>query len=124
MVSIIIYTDQNKEFGKYTGFDCKGHAGFAQHGEDIVCAALSMLVINTINSLDQLTFCKMDVDTDEDKGIIKVRFNKTNANDEFVESVDTSVDLLLDSMILGINQVIKEYNSNRKKYAEIKFKQT
>ena len=30
------------------GFDVYGHAGYADAGEDIVCAAISILVINTI----------------------------------------------------------------------------
>ena len=40
--------------GEYRGFNCIGHSGYADAGEDIVCAAISVLVINTINSLDQL----------------------------------------------------------------------
>ena len=37
--------------GEYRGFNCIGHSGYAERGEDIVCAAISVLVINTINSL-------------------------------------------------------------------------
>ena len=32
--------------GDYQGFTCSGHAGYAAYGEDIVCAAVSALVIN------------------------------------------------------------------------------
>ena len=45
MTSVVIY--QTKE-GTFTGFDALGHAGFADAGEDIVCAAISALVINTV----------------------------------------------------------------------------
>ena len=31
------------------GFQTEGHAGYADAGSDIVCAAISVLVINTIN---------------------------------------------------------------------------
>ena len=31
--------------------EVKGHAGYAKRGEDIVCAAISVLTINTINSI-------------------------------------------------------------------------
>ena len=34
------------------GFDIGGHAGYAPYGEDIVCAAVSMLAIAAINSLE------------------------------------------------------------------------
>ena len=33
--------------GDYIGFNCIGHSGYAEAGEDIVCAAISVLVINT-----------------------------------------------------------------------------
>ena len=33
------------------GFDIRGHADYAPHGEDIVCAAVSVLAITAVNSL-------------------------------------------------------------------------
>ena len=37
--------------GKYTGFNCFGHAGYAKKNRpDILCSAISTLVINTINT--------------------------------------------------------------------------
>ena len=33
-----------KDNGRYLGFRCKGHAGYADVGEDIVCAAVSAAV--------------------------------------------------------------------------------
>ena len=37
------------------GFHVEGHAGYADYGQDIVCSAVSVLVINCINSIDELT---------------------------------------------------------------------
>ena len=37
------------------GFKLSGHAGFAEEGSDIVCSAVSMLVINTINCIEEFT---------------------------------------------------------------------
>lgn len=34
------------------GFQISGHAGYAPHGQDIVCAAASFLAITVINSLE------------------------------------------------------------------------
>ena len=47
-----------------------GHAGFDQSGRDIVCAAISILVINTINSIEELAAEKIIVDADEKAGTI------------------------------------------------------
>ena len=48
MTKITIFRNHD---GEYLGFDCLGHAGYADEGEDIVCAGISALVINTINSI-------------------------------------------------------------------------
>ena len=37
------------------GFDLEGHAGYSEAGTDIVCAAVSVLVINTINAVEMYT---------------------------------------------------------------------
>ena len=52
MVKVTIYKDPD---GRYEGFDCTGHARYADVGQDIVCAGVSALVINTINSVENLT---------------------------------------------------------------------
>jgi len=51
MINITIY--QNHA-GQYTGLSCIGHAGFEGFGKDIVCAAVSVLVLNTLNAVKQL----------------------------------------------------------------------
>ena len=62
MISITIFKDQEQ----YRGIRCSGHAGFEQAGKDIVCAAVSMLVINTINGIDQFTEDAYALDSKED----------------------------------------------------------
>ena len=38
-----------------TGITVGGHAGYAKTGNDIICAAVSTLAENLVNSLDALT---------------------------------------------------------------------
>ena len=97
--------------GEYKRVTCTGHAGYADAGSDIVCAAISMLVINTINSLDELTDARMEVESNEDKGLIECRF---------VEELDADAVLLLDSMVLGLKNVVSQYG---KQYLKLKFKE-
>ena len=85
-----------KHHGTYTGIVCDGHAGFSEYGTDIVCAACSMLVINTINSLDAITHTAMDV--------------------VFQKRLDDRELVLLDAMILGLTQVRKEYGKSYLKF--------
>lgn len=35
-----------------TGFECKGHSGYAEEGRDIVCAAVSALTTACVNALE------------------------------------------------------------------------
>lgn len=45
-----------------------GHAAYADHGEDIVCAAVSSQAISVENSLDQILQIPMDVEVNERQG--------------------------------------------------------
>ena len=86
--------------GEYKGFNCIGHSGYADAGEDIVCAAISVLVINTINSLDQLAGEKFKLVTNEEDGLIDCRFENM---------INDKSKLLLDSMVLGLQEIKKQY---------------
>ena len=98
--------------GEYKGFVCNGHAGFANYGEDIVCAAISVLVINTINSLEQITGEQMQVETDEDAGAIRCCF----VNQPLKETSKA----LMDSLVLGLTQIEKQYGKN---YCKLTFEE-
>ena len=108
MTTITIIKSRN---GNYKRVICEGHAGFADAGSDVVCSAISMLVINTINSLDELTNAPMEVSSNEENGFIDCLFT---------ESLNEGSILLLDSMILGLQNVVSEYGT---KYLKLKFKE-
>ena len=48
MIKAILYIGD----GEVKGFDVCGHAEYAPYGEDIVCAAVSVLTIAAVNSLE------------------------------------------------------------------------
>ncbi|SFP48058.1 hypothetical protein SAMN04487928_102224 [Butyrivibrio proteoclasticus] len=95
---------------KYKSIECKGHAGFADYGNDIVCAAVSVLTINLINSIDNFTEDEISVVQDEDKGLIRLSFKDEPSNDS---------DLLLRSFELGVDSIFQQYG---KKFLNIKFR--
>ena len=97
--------------GFFKGFECNGHAGFADYGKDVVCAAVSVLTINTINSIDQLTGDQIAVSEDGNAGIISCHF---------INDISEKTDLLMQSFELGVNSVYKQYV---KKYLNIKIKE-
>ena len=63
---------QNRN-GRITGFEARDHSGYAEAGEDIVCAAVSALVIHTVNSLDRFTEDQTEESSDPEKAVIRVR---------------------------------------------------
>lgn len=89
-----------KDSSGYVSFECRGHAGYMRKGKDIVCSAISMLTINTANSIMTLTDTKIFVD--ENDGFISWKF----ATPPGVEAK-----LLMDSMIIGLRSVEEEYRN-------------
>ena len=114
MTTVIVYKNSNN----YKGFVCMGHANYAKkrlfrYEPDILCASISTLVINTLNSLEQLAgeLENMTVTTNEETGFIKCDFE----NPVHEKSV-----LLLDAMLFGLKQLSKEYGTE---YLQVKFEE-
>lgn len=88
-----------KENGHYKQFKISGHADYAEEGQDIVCAAVSALVINTINSIEQFTEDAFTCDCAD--GQI--------SSWEFTSDVSAATDLLMDSLLLGLENIQRSY---------------
>ena len=87
--------------GRYVGFTSDGHAGYANAGHDIVCSAVSALMINTVNSIEAFTDDHFEVD--EDDGHLSFRL-KGNAGEKSL--------LLLDSLALGLRSIGETYGNS------------
>ncbi len=98
----MIQAEVRKHKGNYISFESKGHAGYAEENYDIVCAAVSVLVINTVNSLEQFTSDRFEAE-DAD-GYVSIRFMEDNSPE---------AKLLMDSLILGLTEVKNSLNSEK-----------
>ena len=107
MTTITITKSSEDNFKK---IECKGHAGFADRGEDIVCAAISVLTINLLNSIEKFTDDGIVITQDEKKGLITLEFKDTPSKE---------ADLLMKSYELGVNSIFEQYG---KKFLNIKFR--
>lgn len=101
----------SKHKDQYKGFELKGHAGYADSGSDIVCAAVSILVINTYNSIENFTDDAFKGESSEDGGYLAIHFSEDNSKE---------LKLLVDSMVLGLEQVEQQYGS---KYILLQYKE-
>ena len=109
MTTVVICKDQK---GSYRGFYCMGHAEYAKAGEpDILCAAVSVLTISTINALEALGSEKLATKQNEETGFLKCDF----------ESIlqEKSV-FLMDCMVFSLENLSREYG---RKYLQVKFEE-
>lgn len=100
MITAIFFKDSKDN---YLGFSLSGHAGYAVHGEDIVCAGVSALSINAVNSIEKLTTDEFKVNTDEKTGLLSFTFKKSPSPES---------KLLLDSLYLGLKGIEESYKDN------------
>ena len=106
MTKVTIYKNQKNECVE---FKVIGHAGYAEEGEDIVCAGISVLTINTINSIEALTDAEFSSEADPKNGDLTFKLLKSTK-----ESA-----LLLDAMILGLEMMAENYSE----YIDLKFRE-
>ncbi|MFA5576529.1 MAG: ribosomal-processing cysteine protease Prp [Tissierellaceae bacterium] len=104
MINVRFYKDKKDNIKKFT---IRGHANYASHGNDIVCAAVSALAQTTLLSLVKV--CGVEEDRinytiEEKTGFLDV---------ELPRDLDSSslekTQILLESLKIGINSIIEIY---------------
>ena len=98
----MIQVQVKKQDENVTGFHIEGHSGYDDRGKDIVCAAVSALAINCVNSIEEFTEDEFSVGSDEARGMID--FELSGAGSERAE-------LLLHSLILGLESISETYGN-------------
>jgi len=101
-----------KENETYRGFVCMGHAEYARKNQpDILCSAISALVIGTINALEELAGERLSVSQEQSTGFIKC---------DFQDALQEKSVFLVDAMIFTLQNLSKEYGE---KYLQVKFEE-
>lgn len=98
MIKITFYTKKDQ----YVGFAVSGHAMYGEYGEDIVCAAVSALAINTVNSIEKFTADEFENVNYEDKAYISLIMTET---------ISPESSILLKALHLGVTGVEEAYNN-------------
>ena len=99
MTNIVFY----RKAGKIIGFLSKGHAGYGVRGTDVVCASVSALIINTVNSVEKLT---------DDKCESRINDRKATIDFEIDGEVSPQSELLFKSLEFGLNEIAAAYPGN------------
>ena len=95
MIEVTVFKNENN----FMGLKSVGHAGYADKGQDIVCSAVSVLLINTINSIEKLTRDEISY-KNVSPGDLEVLFPSGLSNDG---------KLLMNSLLLGLEEIKNEY---------------
>ena len=102
-ITVIKHADQ------YRGFVISGHAGYAEEGYDIICSAVSVLAVTTVNAIESLAH--VYVEAEQEDGYISCQFPK---------GINKEGTLLMDAMILGLQQIRESYG---KRYTQLRFEE-
>ncbi len=100
MIQVTLFKFSVEDGDVYMGVELLGHAGFAQSGQDIVCAAVSALVLNMANSVETFTDDGYEGEMDESTGGFKFHFTS---------EMSPESQLLMHSLVLGLTNIEKEY---------------
>ena len=97
MIQITIYRKPEDQF---KGFQVIGHADSVEEGADLVCCSVSVLTINLVNSLEELTDDHFELLEEETLGLIQVTFT---------DRISEEALLLMRSYELGIQSIAEAY---------------
>ncbi|MBQ4071662.1 MAG: ribosomal-processing cysteine protease Prp [Clostridia bacterium] len=105
MTTITFY----KTDGFYYGFEEKGHTGFEEAGNDVLCAALSSMTLLLINSIEVAYGC--DVDYRIDEKTTDIRFITKSALPKFEkdEKKQFAVSGLIYAYFIQLMDLVEEY---------------
>ena len=103
MTSVTFHTEQ----GRITGFDAKGHSGYADAGEDILCASISAAVTLTEATINDVLGLAAAVRTNERQALVSLRLPGGLA-----PTAESTCQSLLTGLMLYFTMLHDEYPEN------------
>ncbi|HIY56799.1 MAG TPA: ribosomal-processing cysteine protease Prp [Candidatus Tetragenococcus pullicola] len=100
-------TFKRNEAGRIISCEVSGHAGLGNEGEDIVCAAISALTFNSVNSIDSLAGVQPLIDKNDD---VKGGYLYVEVPTSLTQEQTNIIQILLESLLLGFQAVQEEYS--------------
>jgi len=95
-----------KESGLIIGYHASGHSEYAASGEDIVCAAASIITQSTLLGLQEVAKVKITASKDDDKALLEVKLHEQN----------DQAQTILKTMELALKNLQEQYP----KYVQVK----
>ena len=95
------------ENGRITGFDALGHSGYAEAGEDILCASIGAAITLVEATVNDVLGLAAAVRTDERKALISLRLPGGLA-----PTAESTCQTLLTGLMLYFTMLHDEYPEN------------
>lgn len=101
MITAVFWQNPQKHIFK---FSVNGHADYAELGSDIVCAAVSAMVISTINGMTEIIGIPVDCDYEYDTMLCQI-------SSDILDQQQEQAQVLLRTLHLGLSELHKEYEN-------------
>ncbi|VEF47478.1 putative ribosomal protein [Bacillus freudenreichii] len=89
--------------GNITSFSMKGHAEYAEKGQDIVCAGASAVAFGTVNAVIALTGITPDIEQTESG------FLSCTVPSDLPADASERIQLLLEGMAVSLQTIERDY---------------
>ncbi|PRS02466.1 ribosomal-processing cysteine protease Prp [Bacillus atrophaeus] len=86
-------------------FEMTGHANFAEHGQDLVCAGVTAVVFGAVNAVIALTGIEPVLDIGNDGGYFYFEFPEAPDQEALQKA-----QLLIEGMIVSLETIERDYN--------------
>ena len=101
-IHLVLWLDDQQRIHK---FELSGHAGYAEYGQDIVCAAVSALSISAVNGLEHFLPQQPEVEVRDTDGYLTCSL--PNLDLQTLEQAQW----ILKTMVLGIEEIQRNYGN-------------
>ncbi|MBO4695354.1 MAG: ribosomal-processing cysteine protease Prp [Clostridia bacterium] len=91
--------------GLFVAVEAIGHTGYAEEGEDIVCASVSSIIQTAVLGLMQAAGINVDYEVDEKTPKLSAKLPTT-----ITEQEKHDADLILKTAYLGVSDLYQEYS--------------
>ena len=105
MTTVVFY----KTGGVFYGFEEQGHTGYAESGDDVLCAALSSMTMLLINAIEVSYACDVDYKIDEKTTDIRVIAKSALPKYEKDEKKQFAVSGLIQAYFFQLMDLVEEY---------------
>ena len=104
MIKITVNKEQS---GRIHSFEMTGHANFADHGKDLVCAGASAVSFGAVNAIISLTGKTPEIHQGSDGGYLNVILPISPAEDHDIQ-------LIVQAMIVSLQTIEQDYGQHIK----------